>query len=329
MNEMVTESDMVNFNLLSDLEEAFLNGKVAKLPTQLKVNGIMYHYKDSTNYGWEDFINGRRKAMSAFHVHPNADNMKVFQSKQSKDSDSVTEPQRMLVLLWGADRHLRMVPAAARFITPNRQLQVGVRGVMEGIDIQYEETIILHNLGDGRPIQCKIDTGADMCSLHAEDIQVHGDSVSFVFNGKKYRMPIAGHQHVKQADSDIEARPTVRFDMELAGTTINGVECNLNDRSGMASPMLVGKNLLSQADFTIHTYGTDDGMDESISQAEWEYYQSLFEDVQIPESSFNTVTDKEVERVIKFMLESNCSLRDVIYHIKEDSLRLINEDITY
>lgn len=124
--------------------------------------------------------------------------------------------------------------------------------LQEGIEIGYEEPVVIHNINNGEPINGKIDTGADMCSMHAENIQVQNGNVQFSINGKVYRMSLARTQTVKQADSDTEERPVVKFTFELGGQTISDVECNINDRTGM-SPLLIGKNLLSKADFNINT----------------------------------------------------------------------------
>lgn len=328
MSDILTENEM-NFASIQEVEQHFKSGKFQSIPQQLSVGGVVYRYSDSTEFGWEEIISNKRKAMSAFHVHPNNENMAKFNQVVSSDPDDTQTHQKMIVMLWGATRQLQMVPAATRFITSHRKDQVGIRGIREGIDISYQENITIHNINDNQPFPCKIDTGADMCSLHAENISINGDEVTFSIGGKKYRMPIAGKQTVKQADSGVEERPTVKFNVELAGQTISDVECNLNDRSHMDSPMLVGKNLLSKADFTINTYGTDDGMSESLTQDDWDHIATLFEDVEVPELTESVVSDAEVESVIRMMLESNCSLRDVIYHIKQDSLKIVNEDITY
>lgn len=328
MTDILTENDS-SFATIQEVEQQFKSGRFSDIPQQFAVGDVVYRYSDSTDYGWEDIITNKRKAMSAFHLHPNKENVAKFEKVVSPDPDDTTRHQKMVVMLWGATRQLQMVPAAVRFITPHRKQQTGIRGIKEGVDIGYEEQITIHNINNNQPIRCKIDTGADMCSMHAENISVNGDEVTFTMNGKQYRMPIAGSQTVKQADSGTEQRPTVRFNVELAGQTISDVEVNLNDRSHMDSPILVGKNLLSKADFTINTYGTDDGMDESLSTEDWDHIATLFEDVEVPDLMESAVSQSDVEAVIKMMLESNCSLRDVIYHIKQDSLKVVNEDVTY
>lgn len=326
----INESETQSYNNIANLERAFIGGSLRSLPGQLEVQDLVYRYSDSTEYGWEEILMQKKKAMSAYALHPNAENVKKFEQNKADDPDDVIRPQKLLVMLWGVTRNLQVVPAAVRFITQGRKTQAGIRGVKEGVDLGYEEEIVIHSIGNGQPIPCKIDTGADMCSLHAEEIQVNGDTVTFVFNGRRYRMPMAGSQTVKQADSQQETRPTVRFDITLAGETVNGVEVNLNDRSGMSSPMLVGRNLLAKADFSINTLNTDDGMDESFTPEDWDSIATLFEDVEVPELAVkDDVDDKEIVQVIEALLSSDYTLRDVVRHIKRDSMKLVNEDIQY
>lgn len=327
MNQLLLENEAEQFSQIAQVENAFRQGKIPPKQGSINVAGVIYRFAESAKHTWDEIISQQRRAMTIYTVHPNENNMKKFEEVKGDVSEDTTRHQNTIVMLWALDRQSRIVPTAARFTTRARSTQIGVAGLKEGTDISYEEDIVISNINDNQPFKCKIDTGADMCSLHAEDIQVNGDTVVFSINNKRYRMPVAGSQTVKQADSDHETRPTVKFNVVLAGQTINGVECNLNDRTGM-SAMLIGKNLLSQHDFTINTKGLDDGMDESVSDDEWLEFESLFEGVE-PPTPQRIIDTQEVDKVIATMLESDCSLKDVIHTIKERSLNTLNEDIRY
>lgn len=109
------------------------------------------------------------------------------------------------------------------------------------------------NLGN-KSIEGKVDTGATTSSLHAEQIKVNGNSVSFIcpdMSNKVITMDLDGAQEVVSADAGGTTRPMVKFDIEIDGTPLRGVSFNLNDRSEMDSPILIGQNILTAGNFVV------------------------------------------------------------------------------
>ncbi len=328
MNESI-QNNSNTFNDVTQLERAFIDGKLGKFPQNIVVHDITYHYHDSTEYTWEEIITAAKKPMSIYTVTPSKENLATYEKHKTPDADDYNNPKRRVVLLWSVNRDMKIAPTAARFMTRHREMHVSTHGFNEGVELGFEDQITINNINNNQPIPCKIDTGADMCSLHAEDIRIVDDVVSFTINGKQYRMPLAGTQTIKQADSGHEKRPTVTFDFQLAGQIISGVECNLNDRSNM-SPMLVGKNLLSQGDFTIDTELTEGYKESQMTEDDWSYLNEMFSDVMTPEPKLSDgSSSEEVENVIKFMLETDCSMKEVIHHIKQDVMVTLNKNIQY
>ena len=135
--------------------------------------------------------------------------------------------------------------------------------IAESVDISYDEQVVIQGINDDQPFTAKIDTGADVCSLHATDISVNIQMVSFTINNRQYKMPVHTIQSIKQADSNPEQRPVVMLDFTIAQQHIQHVECNLNDRSGMSSELLIGRNLLDKRDFVIHTNTQQPNQNES------------------------------------------------------------------
>jgi hypothetical protein len=93
----------------------------------------------------------------------------------------------------------------------------------------------------------RVDTGAATTSMHAESIQVDGDMVSFTLTGEDGRQiylcqPIARKGTVRNA-----ARSEERIFVELTLThegRAKQVLVNLNNRSGLTYPILLGRNWL-------------------------------------------------------------------------------------
>ncbi len=106
-------------------------------------------------------------------------------------------------------------------------------------------------VGFGKSILGKMDTGATTSSLHASDIKLLKDnnSVSFMcadLGSNIIQLPLVGTQDVHTSDNGGEPRHLVALDIELAGVQIKGATFNLNDRSGMDTNLLIGKNVLEQ-----------------------------------------------------------------------------------
>ena len=77
--------------------------------------------------------------------------------------------------------------------------------------IGYQIPVILHGFNGNAPTNAKVDTGAEVSSLHANNVTVTNNTVQFDFADKHINMPLAGYQSVKTADSGIEQRPVVKF----------------------------------------------------------------------------------------------------------------------
>jgi hypothetical protein len=111
------------------------------------------------------------------------------------------------------------------------------------------------------PVNAKIDTGADICSIHAEDIVIKNETASFTFQNTTVTMPMAGKISVKTADGGIEERPLVNLTVIVPHgdkeTTVKNLSFNLNDRSSMESKILLGQNFIENGDFIISSDAED------------------------------------------------------------------------
>lgn len=120
-----------------------------------------------------------------------------------------------------------------------------VFGWLEQVKI-YPSDILLH---------AKLDTGADNCSIHAEQIQEFtkdGESwVRFYISnryGAKRRLQrqVVRTARIKKKLGGSQRRPVVRMSICL-GDRLERVECNLVDRSNFQYPVLIGRNFLAGA----------------------------------------------------------------------------------
>lgn len=116
-------------------------------------------------------------------------------------------------------------------------------------------------------IEAKVDTGATTSSIHAINITVANNMVSFMspsLSPNVIRLPSAGTQEVHTADAGGNARCLVKLDVDIAGQVMKDVEFNLNDRSNMDTEVLIGENVLSSGLFQIDPTAQDTPTQDAI-----------------------------------------------------------------
>jgi hypothetical protein len=123
-------------------------------------------------------------------------------------------------------------------------LPSGTVNAGEKITIGDVEDVVL--VPSGVRLPARIDTGAVTSSLDARELKVKNNMAEFKLP-KKYgsiqlHLPVIGWQNVRSADFK-EKRPVVEITFCL-GPKILHVEVNLNDRSTVKYPLILGRNAL-------------------------------------------------------------------------------------
>lgn len=121
-----------------------------------------------------------------------------------------------------------------------------------------------------KDINSKVDTGATTSSLHANEIQINKEQNSVTFNcsilsDNSITMDLEGIQEVTSSDAGGQDRPIVKFDININGIDLHDITFNLNDRSEMDSPILIGQNILQQGHFLIDVQ--KDTEEEKVSES--------------------------------------------------------------
>lgn len=120
----------------------------------------------------------------------------------------------------------------------------------EKIQLGAEENVVL--LPWGVTLPARIDTGAATSSLDARNITIKGKTVEFTlpeqYGGQQIRLPILKWTTVKSAETK-EKRPVVVLELCIGSKRIQA-HVNLNDRSNVKYPLLIGRNTLMH-DFVV------------------------------------------------------------------------------
>ncbi|MEY3089999.1 MAG: hypothetical protein RL113_315 [Pseudomonadota bacterium] len=102
-------------------------------------------------------------------------------------------------------------------------------------------------------LDAKIDTGADSCSMHCDDIAVEGDKVTFTlqdevhsaYHGKRMSLPIYQIKNVKSSNGKSQERIFIKSSIKLGSKTYEA-EISLTNRKTMKYPMLIGRRFMAR-----------------------------------------------------------------------------------
>ncbi|MFH1078679.1 MAG: RimK/LysX family protein [Pseudomonadota bacterium] len=122
----------------------------------------------------------------------------------------------------------------------------GIVEAKERITVGLVEEVVL--LPWGVKLPARIDTGAAQTSLDARDIVIRGKTVNFKlpekYGGLQLSLPIVALKTIRSAEA-LEQRPVVMMEFCLGSKHIR-TRVNLNDRSKVKYPLLVGRNALKK-----------------------------------------------------------------------------------
>lgn len=147
----------------------------------------------------------------------------------------------------------------------------------------------------------KVDTGATTSCLHGDNIKISGNRVSFncsELSPNTITVDLAGSQQVKSADGGTSDRPVIKLNVNINGVNISGAEFNINDRSNMDCPLLIGQNILKAGDFVVD-------VNQNVQE------QVLIE----PQDNVETQPDilqQSIKEAVMLLIQHNVSLADIL-----------------
>ena len=162
--------------------------------------------------------------------------------------------------------------------------------------------VIVTSIPNSGALKGKVDTGADVSSVHAENWKVDNGQVTFEcpeLSENRITLPVLEKQAIKSSNGDVEYRPVIELNIKVNNQQLTNVMFNLNDRGTMSYPMLIGQNILEAGQFmidpTIDDPDDPDNIDEDL-EIDWESLQEEFKDDVVPGNKNDLV-----EKVIEFI----------------------------
>ena len=314
---------------LNDLRNQWLSGNFS-YPDDMTVSGVPYHRRHSSDQPFEEIIINAQKAFIIYQT-----------SKSYKEQAKEAGMEQWLVLIWGADEKSHVRPFDLRPIAPHRFMGMGTNQVREDVETVGDVVILKIALPSGAAgIKGKVDTGAEISSLHADKIQIMDGTAKFInrdLSDNVITVPMVEKQAVKSADGGVEYRPVIELDVEINGKNVSKALFNLNDRSHMEYPALIGQNILEKTNFLVDPKKDDPDNPDSVGESE-EWVDDDFEiDFEALNEEFKNIepvilqeADKSetLQALYKALDESDVSFQDLVRYIRTNA-REVLEDIEY
>lgn len=254
----------MDFQNLEHLKALFVTGRFP-FPDEMTIAGIKYKSNKTSDYSVEDMIEKEYKAMWLYVT-------------AAREQSIAAELNQYIVFLWAFRPDLKMVPYDVR-TTSKARLNAPITEKTDNgdsVNVRKEQIvgdvvdITITSITGSKPIKGKIDTGADVSSLHADEWNINDGRVTFMspeLSENKITMPVLEKQAVKLSNGSMEYRPVIELNVKINDQQLTGCMFNLNDRGAMTYPILIGQNLLEQGGFMIDP-SIDAGEDPNVEMGE-------------------------------------------------------------
>ncbi len=277
----------MEFENLEQMLELFIRGRFV-FPEEIVVAGVKYNTSGSSEYSIQDMILKGYKAMWTYTTAHRA---------EAKEAGL----NQVIIFLWGFKPNtLRMIPYDVRTMSKaklNGKRIVEMSDGGDSVSIPKSKIVgdvvdvMITSLPGSKAIKGKIDTGADVSSLHADKWEVKDDRVTFLspdLSENAITMPVLEKQAIRLSNGDTEYRPVIELNIKINDQQLTNCMFNLNDRGAMKYPMLVGQNVLEAGGFMIDPTindPTDPDMEIENLEIDWIAIQEEFKDDIIDDKS--------------------------------------------
>ncbi len=176
-------------------------------------------------------------------------------------------------------------------------------------------------LNNPKELQGKVDTGATISSLHADNYKINGQQIQFTckpLSNTTLTVPLKTQHAVKSPDGGTVYRPVVELDVKVNGKLIQGAMFNLNDRSHMDQPVLIGQNILQSGKFYV-----DPAKTETVAVGtDWE----MLNEIAVGVAMFHRNPNQQVlKEFYQSMLDSDITFNELMRYIRFEVIQTFED----
>jgi len=290
----------MNYESFEQLTSMFVEGKITP-HKQISVGDLSFKYVCSSTFSLNEIVN------------ENQTGGMIFAAEQPNTP--------WLVFVWETS-NTRLVPVGVKQID-----RAAIITEQEERDPNHIPDIVevkITSLPNSSSVKGRVDTGATLCSLHADRWKKVGNVVEFVspaLSNSVISVPLVNMQAVASPDGGVEYRPVIELNIKINGKPLKDVQFNLNNRDGMGEPILVGQNALEKGRFLIDP----SLIRESKINVNWDKLDQEIANVTGPNKVDNTEKIQQVYNVLK---ESNITLAELVEYIRTEIAQTL-ESIEY
>jgi hypothetical protein len=300
---------MNSYESLDQLKSAFVAGKVP-FPDSIMVGGLEYRLRGSSEFSFDEMVIKGYNGIIIYSC-----------GLHHRDEALAVGLDVWLLFVWSFDQNKVMQPTDVRPTTQQRSQSTMREDITEANKPSQDNligdkvTVKFTTLPGTNPLKGKVDTGAEISSLHVDNWAINGNKVQFVSSAlspNTITMTLHDHQAVKSVNG-IQYRPVVELNVRINDRLISGVLFNLTDRSSMEYPVLIGQNALERGKFLIDPSIRED---EELEEIDWALlHEEVADVVPAPTNEYNPEKIQEVYNILK---DNNISFNDLIRHIKTE-----------
>lgn len=271
----------MQYNNLIEVRDAFLTGHLdffKDKESSIIIEDKEYLESETITPSIRDLIESNHKIFIVYSLKENVDNLLVF--------------------AWAVKNSLQIIPIDAQIVQGNIIKEAPNQPVL-GETAQVEFT----SLPNSKPLKARVDTGAEISSLHVDSLKPGDGVVQFTskeLSDKVITMHPREYETVKSANGESK-RPVVMMDIKVNGKPITGVLFNLANRGDMEFPVLLGKNALEKGGFLVNP-AKESVEIKSVSQQLQEHFKNI-------EVEFDPKNTKDA---FDYMRDKNVTLEDLI-----------------